>query len=343
MQSASDPFVDVRGFGAVGNGVTDDTNAIQAAVNSVSSRGGSILMKGNFVSGSIAFPSVPGWIRIELDGTWKLNPNKTLVIPPYVWLNGRGGASAPVLWARKPQAQIIPSSGTAPTIRMVGQGPKKVSNILVTGSSGPAIVMENGNFFILENVSARAANLPSSYALGLDGAILVDIAYSSFEAPQNAGGNVFINRSGIIKMERSQIIGKGVTVSSANSATEYGNMKFKSILHYLATTPSFILDSTNGVISHITVDAFYFIPSVVVPFIEVRGSQNAQPSGPLQDRRVRNVTVTNGPLYSPLVGGGSIKGLNLYTGANQQENLGTQRPEETTVIRGGEFVGKFVN
>lgn len=331
-------FVNVRDFGAVGNGIADDTAAIQAAVNSVRSKGGSILMKGDFLSGGISFPSAAGWIRIELDGTWKLKPGKTLVITPYVWLNGRGGAKTAVPWSYKPQAQIIPSSRNVPTVRMTGTVPKKLSNILIVGSIGPAILMEKGNFFTLDNVSTRAADVSTAYALRLSAAAWVEIKHSSFESPRGAGGGILISQS---RTEHSRIIGKGIRVAPASSVPDQ-NMRFENVVHHSATTPSFTLDSTGGVISHITIDSFRLIPEAAGPFIEVRGPQNAEPEGSLQDRRVRNVSIESTPFYSPLVAGGSVKGLNLY-GVTGHENLGTQRLEEATIIRGGEFIGRFVN
>jgi len=70
-------IVSVKDFGAVGDGVTDDTVAIQAAINAISSAGG----------GTVVFPS----------GGYKIT--SSLTIPSYVTLSGHGKGNTKLLRA----------------------------------------------------------------------------------------------------------------------------------------------------------------------------------------------------------------------------------------------------
>lgn len=144
--------------------------------------------------------------------------------------------------------------------------------------------------------------------------------------------------------EDCTLVGKGIVVAAERTVNAQGDINFESIVHLSATTPTFVLDSANGVLSGITIDNVLVRDPLSIPaFIEVRGEQNTRLSR-RQDLRVRNVTVKNAPPFSPLVRGGSVKGLHLYTGIpvfdSGQLGLGSQNKMETAVIRGGEFVGR---
>lgn len=182
--------VDVRDFGAKGDGVTDDTAAIQAAVNSLAHTGGTVLMQGDFVSGNINFPTIAGWITIKVYGNWRLT--ETLVIPPLVKLSGQGGANAYVQFSRHPQARLISPPGDTPTIKLTGMDPKIVENILISGSAGKAILLQNGALATLDNISVQSADVSTAYPLVIDAFFWVWIRNSIFASPKNAQESIYI-------------------------------------------------------------------------------------------------------------------------------------------------------
>src|SRR3972149_4594783 len=55
LTRVTDPWVDVRAYGAIGDGVTDDTAAIQAAIDAVATVGGGrvLIPKGTWLSGAL--------------------------------------------------------------------------------------------------------------------------------------------------------------------------------------------------------------------------------------------------------------------------------------------------
>lgn len=88
------PFIDVRSFGAVGNGTTNDTAAIQAAINSLGASGG-----------SIAFPA----------GTYKITD--TLVVGgnrPFIEFDGAASQGTTLLFVNtvtnKPLISLTPET-----------------------------------------------------------------------------------------------------------------------------------------------------------------------------------------------------------------------------------------
>lgn len=350
----SEYLVDVRNFGAVGDGQTDDTAAIQAAVDSMLNTGGDVLMHGEFLSGAVAFPSIPQWLRIHLDGTWTLKEDSTLVVPPYVWINGRGGTTIPSQGTLKPQAEIT-ASHSGPAVKMTGSGPKGISNLSVGNyGSGPAILLQNGMSFVLDNVYAAAVN---SYALRLDGASSVAVSHCIFGVSPDgeAEASIYITtssdsperESGNVSIDRCLISSKGILIAAERPVSEQSFFNFSSIVYENGRSPFFTLDGTNGSVRYVTLDKAQIADAVGAPsFIEVRG-----PEGGVADVAFKDIQIhapagdRSGASAGSFVGGGSIKGLNVYVGLPAYDfsssDIGTQMSEDSTVIRNGEFITEF--
>src|SRR5689334_13706296 len=95
-RSLRDRFADVvnvRDFGATGNGTTDDTAAWNAALAALPAAGGTVVAKGAFVIGALTYPSGP--VRIELDGGLlpAVGSTVTITIPNHVVLFGKTGTN----------------------------------------------------------------------------------------------------------------------------------------------------------------------------------------------------------------------------------------------------------
>jgi len=118
------PAVDIRSYGAVCDGSTNDQAALQSAITAVGAGGGVILVPG-IGSGcyiadpaSISWPSYTKTLLIRLQG--KLITGSTFKLPNYVDIVGEGGAAGTQFAAGGPVAKIegptsAPTLGTACT------------------------------------------------------------------------------------------------------------------------------------------------------------------------------------------------------------------------------------
>ncbi|MCP3709721.1 glycoside hydrolase family 55 protein [Paraburkholderia sp. CNPSo 3274] len=131
VQSRLQDFVTVKDFGATGNGSTDDTAAIQAAITAVGNAGG----------GTVYFPP----------GTYKIS---SLTVPTTgVFLLGAG----------KNATNLAPSSLTATFLTFSGAQSQGISGMSITWSSatpplaGAAIYVNNVQNFTLRDVEIYGA------------------------------------------------------------------------------------------------------------------------------------------------------------------------------------------
>jgi hypothetical protein len=106
LSSSDATRVDIRSFGAVGDGVTDDTLAVQAAINSLSSLGGIVVIpEGHYViTGQIVFPN-----EADVSG---------IVYQPPIKLEGAGAYVLP-----RTELSLTPSYGSILDLRYT-DGPK---------------------------------------------------------------------------------------------------------------------------------------------------------------------------------------------------------------------------
>ena len=118
--------VSVKAFGATGNGVSDDTAAIQTAINYAASTGK-----------SVTFPA----------GTYL---HSGIITANGVSLVGAGPTS--VLVATNASAPSVVLTGNAPSIQNLGVSTLNVSGSDPSSQSNAAVLVQNAYLFTLQNV-----------------------------------------------------------------------------------------------------------------------------------------------------------------------------------------------
>jgi len=130
LQDRLDEQVNVTSFGAVGDGITDDTAAIQRAINE-------LFKNNNPASAQTAAGSATRKVLNFLAGTFKIT--STLLVPSYATLLGAGSDKT-----------ILSFTGTGPVVRFVpDQFPTSA-----TGTTQPRKIRLDG-FTLLSNTSTQ--------------------------------------------------------------------------------------------------------------------------------------------------------------------------------------------
>lgn len=309
--SSSNQAVRAEWFGVKGDGVTDDTTALQAAINALGVSGGIIRTNGTVVLNPalLAFPALTNTLTFEVYGAWK--PSTTLVLPNRANWVGLGGATNLQFQNAGPTAGIIPPSGNIPTLIVRGSNDHLIKNLAISGNSGIGIYIDGasalGALVRLDNVAVNAAVVATAQPLQIDGAFWVWAEHCAFLSNSTALHSIRITSSssafstaGLIYVTDTIISGKGVKIDSQVTASIQGNVFFRNCHYESGNGALLTLDSTNGDISHVTLDQFNISDAVSVPaVIDASGG-----------RAIRNITVrdsTYAPV--PLVSGQSIQGL----------------------------------
>ena len=175
------PGTSVNAFGARGDGSTDDTMAIQNAINSAAANGGGSVVFNvarYFTTGSLIVPAgvvLCGAIEGPFDGASGVNPGVTTIAPTllvtntstsFVTLNGVGAGVADLLFHYPNQAHVTASSPVVYPYTIVANAPgTKVLRSMTTNAY---------NFLDIESGRVIAENLfIGAYNIGVN----VDHAY----------------------------------------------------------------------------------------------------------------------------------------------------------------------
>lgn len=242
---------DIRAFGAVGNGITDDTAAVQQALNAAASNGGGIVYvpKGEYRVGQLIFPPDGGhWVVIQMDGSLYLTQTLQMNQRAYA-IVGRTGAEF-VGFQEQPSAQIFFDPSVNPIIHVTAD-PVYLEGLTMDYMSGDGILATDGSVdlhlkrifidcggFSTACVPLRAENSQYSFGLYVDESTLL-----SGQAP--GAHTIILKNYSIVSITNTMLGEGGIYVSGPNSP-ETSGYDFEHVLYEGGYDPFLQIDNTQG-------------------------------------------------------------------------------------------------
>jgi hypothetical protein len=202
------PWFDVKAYGAVGDGITDDTAAFQAAADAcVAAKGGTVYVppasdgtKHYVVVGPLTLTTPGGFCVLQLAGNIALGntTGNTLTIPRRWAVIGIANQNQNhALFGAKPQAYISAhaSMGPDPIIKVTG-GPAYLANLRIQTAKGDGIILDPtvGSHIYLDNVHVTAYGNGTGSPLVMNSGMWVYVQHSGFgiNPGTNANPNILI-------------------------------------------------------------------------------------------------------------------------------------------------------
>ncbi|MEO1018796.1 MAG: hypothetical protein AAFY56_14055, partial [Pseudomonadota bacterium] len=329
---------DVRDFGALCDGSTDDTAAFEAACTAaLAERHKSVLVTGDMVFDAINTRWDNG-LRVFVSGA--LSPTSQIQMAE-ASLVGIGGG--PTKQFRRNYGARIDDTGDFGVAKILGVGnsPMNIENVEVqTADYGIELThfydgADNGgaNFF-LKHVNATGNATGDGYALKIGSVFWVYIEECTFTGLSDAFASILIDApdsisyAGLINIRRTVTSGKGNKVSS--STTRVGPVTIFDCDHELLPSGEYGWDFAPGAdVDHITIDNFLNADNLSgsLGSFNFGNAKNVQ----VRDQYHSNVDAPKGGLY--------IQRMRDIAGFQQ---LAQDEPQTFGLI-GGSFSGRALN
>jgi hypothetical protein len=302
---AATPSCDARAYGAKGDGVTDDTKAIQAAIDACAGNGGEVhLQNGTFVSGMITLKSnmtfhVHGGATLlgslddaaypdtnpPTDNSQLSNCKKALVYAESVdnlhitgdgIIDGRGQNSkwtnSALVEKQRPMAMFIVSSQNV-----------SIENVTVQNSAMWSVVNMETDNLLIQNVTVNSTN--GSTRDGLD---VVDCHHVTIDSCTiSSEDDSICLKSGVargvddVTVKNSHVLTSGVANGLKLGTASYGpfsNITFDTIDLQHADKAAMAVESVDGsLISNVTFKNISF-HDVGTPFFVLIGDRGVRPA-----------------------------------------------------------------
>ncbi|MHB8754650.1 MAG: glycosyl hydrolase family 28-related protein [Candidatus Acidiferrales bacterium] len=242
---------DIRAFGAVGDGKTDDTAAIQEALNAAANNGGGIVYvpKGEYRVGRLIFPRDGGhWVVVMLDGSLYLTQTLQMNRRAYAIIGRTGAVFTP--FQQEPSAQIFFDPSVDPIIHVTAN-PVYLEGLTMKYMSGDGILATDGSVdlvlkrifidcggFTTGCVPLRAENSQNSFGLYVDQSTLL-----AGQAP--GAHSIVLKNYSAVSISNSMLGEGGIYVSGPNSPESAG-YDFQHVLYEGGHDPFLQIDNTGG-------------------------------------------------------------------------------------------------
>lgn len=156
--------ISVESFGAVGDGVTDDTVAFQNAINSLTNTGGKIILQNKvyFINGQ--FTAAPG--SASLTNFAQLHiPARNLQTNPIIciWFEGVTKPTLNTIW----NTNTVPMPTNNCTILSTRVPTNNLYSIIAGGAPSGSVVQQTAIYLRFDNIEFRTYDNPTTTALNL--------------------------------------------------------------------------------------------------------------------------------------------------------------------------------
>lgn len=151
----SDDAIDARWFGTVGDGLTDDTDAVQQAVNCGNASDRPVQLRGDILtSSSVTLPTTTTKQEIRIHDSWTLGA--TLTLQENCKLRGTRANSGFV-----PSSSIVGPNGSTAIATANGASGCMLENLAITaGTTATAVNVYKADTFEIRDCSITSATLP---------------------------------------------------------------------------------------------------------------------------------------------------------------------------------------
>jgi hypothetical protein len=317
-------------WGAKGDGTTDDTVAIQNAISSLGTRGGTLLLGsgGNYKFSSPTWAHTDvGSLTIIVDG--RLAPIDTLVLYRSVHLKGIGG-SPNGQYRRDKQAIITPGS-LNPVIKVAGVGvgaayTNTIEGFVISPCVGVGILFQDAVSFTLKNMVVEVSNVAGAIPIEIKNSFWGWLIESTFVATttevnpavwiHGTGGSSGILQSTVDLIYFKDVIFNSRGVKISQDVNQFGPLNglfyFEDTFYENGRQELFDLDATNQGIYSIDISNVALSDAVdASALILIKATHGVD-----ANKWVNNVTVKNPMSFNQFVsvGGASgtyIRGLNI--------------------------------
>lgn len=254
--AAGDPWYDVRTCGAIGDGSTDDTTAIQACINLARVGGGIVYFpcgktfKFGALDLSVAV-SPSGWVRMQFCGRPKPTATITMNRSNYS-IEGVAAQGTQNFFEKLPSTGFDLSAlpGTTPPITITSStaNPVLVKAITMTACLGTCILIEAGPVDVtLDTVNLSVADSSTSPVLETSVGFNLFIMDSTFNGSlTNAQPNILSHGTGMLNIQRTFFGRRGIKIVKSGAAGNLSASNLRDILVENLIPDAFIeIDSTD--------------------------------------------------------------------------------------------------
>jgi len=244
---------DIRNYGAVGDDKTDDTAAVQSALNAAAAGGGGVVYvpAGIYKVGNLVFPpNGDHWITILMDGSLHLTQTLEMNQRAYAMVGRSGGVFSG--FQQKPSTQIFFDASLNPVIH-ISADPIYLSGFVLKYLHGDGILATDGstNLTLDRIYAAEAADVDtkwtpikfetSHYNFGLY------VKDSVFQAAQLKGAHsIILKNQSIISIKDTTLICGGIFMSSPTAVSESADYNFENVLYEGGFSSFLTIDNSNA-------------------------------------------------------------------------------------------------